>query len=947
MKTKLPQRHVIISYSNLDKAAAQKVCQSMEKAGLKCWMAPRDVAPGHDYAEQIMNAISNSAAMVLVLSGASNKSPHVSREVERAVSKQIPIIPFVIEPVKLSQSMEYYVSSQHWLEAIDKPLEKHFPKLAATVKGIMTEGLRPGQARETTAEVIGAPKRSKEPAKGRKAAQPEIPGAGNADEEMSPPEGAVSPWRWLTEGRMPLVLGGHLAVTAAVWGILALTAAKLGLSPHLPNFVLAGLLLLTPVLPALMKLSSPRNKAIAAGLNLLAAAGILYLLFHGKALGTVTNTVMVTNEQGQKVRLEIPKPEFRKRLLLGYFDNESSDTTLNWLQYAIPRLVETGLDQDIYLSTITPRSYADEIIAAGFPKGVKLPLTLLQKTAQKWGWGYFATGTVNADKGGYRVALTVYRTENCATIGQSSFNGADIFILADQMAAWIKIALGLPESHLRNAKTLPVSELTTRSPEAYKYYSTARNYSFTIGNDHNQCIKLLEKAAQTDSSFAYAYLHLCDAYTAVQNTAGAERAIKNAMKYSYKLIEDDKFGAKSYYYNLFDPKQKFQLAKMWVETSPYNADARRALGWQYDSKGFPDSAIGEFKQAYELDPGKLECLKYIGWLYQKGGNYKEAAKYLRRYAEQCPENVGSFSEIASLFEDIGDFEQSRQYCNKALMLEPENIRVRLQIAGLDQVTGLFTESLEKGNQTLNICKNAKDSSDVFDYLSYYYETRGQRKKTIEALDQYLATTERGEIPFLVLVNKLFSGYRYAKAGAADKGLQILKGAGKNLGPSNQAMLDNAYIYLYLETGDTVNIARFIGKLERSISAAGREDYQIDVLYAHGRLAEMQSNYEEALDYYRQVIKKKKDDPLNNMYMGRCYRKLKDYKKAEQCLNISLQKGPFEPDYLYEMALVYADMGKKDKAVACLKRLLEAWAEADPDYKPAQKAREKLAELQNK
>jgi hypothetical protein len=41
------------------------------------------------------------------------------------------------------------------------------------------------------------------------------------------------------------------------------------------------------------------------------------------------------------------------------------------------------------------------------------------------------------------------------------------------------------------------------------------------------------------------------------------------------------------------------------------------------------------------------------------------------------------------------------------------------------------------------------------------------------------------------------------------------------------------------------------------------------------------------------------------------------------------------------------MGKKTKALEHLKRALLVWEEADPEFKPAKKAREKLAEWRKK
>lgn len=59
------------------------------------------------------------------------------REVERAVSRGMPILPFRIEEVKPSESMEYFIASRHWLDALTPPLEAHLAKLAETVKALL------------------------------------------------------------------------------------------------------------------------------------------------------------------------------------------------------------------------------------------------------------------------------------------------------------------------------------------------------------------------------------------------------------------------------------------------------------------------------------------------------------------------------------------------------------------------------------------------------------------------------------------------------------------------------------------------------------------------------------------------------------------------------------------------------------------------------------------
>lgn len=125
---------VYISYSFEDKSVANAVCSGLESQGIRCWIAPKDVLPGEEFTKSIFNAINDSKAMVLIFSAHSNASPHVARELTKAVGKGIIIIPVRIENVPMSESMEYLIGLPYWLDAIEPPLEKYIDKLGHTIK---------------------------------------------------------------------------------------------------------------------------------------------------------------------------------------------------------------------------------------------------------------------------------------------------------------------------------------------------------------------------------------------------------------------------------------------------------------------------------------------------------------------------------------------------------------------------------------------------------------------------------------------------------------------------------------------------------------------------------------------------------------------------------------------------------------------------------------------
>lgn len=123
-----------ISYSSKDKITADMACAALESAGVRCWIAPRDIRAGTEYAEGIIAAIDTCHVMVLIFSSNANASPQIHREIERAVSKGLTIIPFRIEDIAPTKAMEYYLGAIHWLDALTPPLAKHLGHLVDQVK---------------------------------------------------------------------------------------------------------------------------------------------------------------------------------------------------------------------------------------------------------------------------------------------------------------------------------------------------------------------------------------------------------------------------------------------------------------------------------------------------------------------------------------------------------------------------------------------------------------------------------------------------------------------------------------------------------------------------------------------------------------------------------------------------------------------------------------------
>lgn len=130
---------VFISHASPNKNVALDVVNKLEAQGIKCFIAPRDMEPGSDYASTIIEAIEQTKVTVLIFSSNADRSGYVLREINSAVLRSKTILPFRIEDITPSKSMEFYLGVTHWLNAFPKVLDSDIDMLINTIKQVCVE----------------------------------------------------------------------------------------------------------------------------------------------------------------------------------------------------------------------------------------------------------------------------------------------------------------------------------------------------------------------------------------------------------------------------------------------------------------------------------------------------------------------------------------------------------------------------------------------------------------------------------------------------------------------------------------------------------------------------------------------------------------------------------------------------------------------------------------
>ena len=126
---------VFISHSSEDALVAQLICHRLEEAGIRCWIAPRDIKHA-DWANEIMEALARSDIFVIIVGEHSIESPECTKEITQATHICKYIIPFKIDQADLSATMTYHLGPAHWLDASTPPMEKRVAELLDRIQNL-------------------------------------------------------------------------------------------------------------------------------------------------------------------------------------------------------------------------------------------------------------------------------------------------------------------------------------------------------------------------------------------------------------------------------------------------------------------------------------------------------------------------------------------------------------------------------------------------------------------------------------------------------------------------------------------------------------------------------------------------------------------------------------------------------------------------------------------
>jgi tetratricopeptide (TPR) repeat protein len=491
-----------------------------------------------------------------------------------------------------------------------------------------------------------------------------------------------------------------------------------------------------------------------------------------------------------------------------------------------------------------------------------------------------------------------------------------------------------------------VSEILTSSIPAVKNFYAGNSIMVMEGDWIRGAIRL-EKSVQEDPAFAYAYLRLYIAYAYTNQGVKYRQSFAPLMQHLYKLPERLQFAVKhDYYYGIKqEPQMALDVAKNWAELYPDDMTAHKVLALLYMIRNQKDKELMAYKKMISLDPGQFDLYLKIGNIYKDLGETEEALNYYQLYKDVCPNNTNSYRKTGDLYRTIGDYEQAKSNYREALLIEPDEISILRSLAKIDMALGNFSQALESYHEILDDCKSAEDRSDIYKELEDYYHLRGQIDSSLEFTERRFTEMTKYAPPLMILNERFNSLDKYILAGREDAAFQMVHDAEEQLGSPLDSNIPFGYLSIYLTLEDIEKAEKALAEAEAAMESLHSEMIRPVILNAEGRIHELKGEYDLAIQRHIKHLELEPNEASIQVQLGRCYRMLQNFKKAEEHLQKALRIHPFWPDANYEMGLVYAGEGKNGQALEYLQRAQSIWEEADSSYTPAIMARKKLAEIE--
>lgn len=771
----------------------------------------------------------------------------------------------------------------------------------------------------------------------------------------------------LRDRRILPTVGVYVASSWVLIEILDRLVERYLLSPYLTDIVFWGLYSLIPAVMLIAwthgrrgKDKATRVEKVGVPINLIATLGLLITVFGGKDLDSAATQITLNNEWGQQETHFIPSETYRRRMLVFFWENESGDPELDWLQYGITELLVQDLQQDPFILASSPwnhfgNGFYSQIRQAGFSDGLDVPLSLMRKIANRVNRQYFIEGSLNKEADEYMVTVRIWDTQTLGQVADLTRRGWDLYVIIDHLSKDIRDALEVPESSSRIAEDLPLTETYGESEDALKAYVQGLNARL-FDNDFEASNAYFDEALSIDPNFVLGWFLKAINMVESGDLPSAQEALSRAQELDYRLPARDRNQLKAVAYRLAGDNDKLMLFLRLQTQIRDDATSHINLATMFTVIGELENAKTEYLLALDRDALDVGIYLRMSALERATGNMDVAIDYARSYQEQKPENIHANIQLGDLLRDSGNLEAASEHYKQAQLLQNKPVQPTLKLALIVARKGDITTAREYLSEAEAYAQTPMEKTYVRRAAVLLEFRLGRIQEAIRqtyAQEEFLRQSQGLLDVTLSVYTQLVDLYlAIDDIEAAWGALTTAKGM---LNPPVDKFLAFHAAAIHVKE---MNIEAAESSLEQAREVMEQfqlNDLQSQIHLVQALISEAESDYAAMADHYfkaieqinRTVVAGELQVFLPQMFAELATAQIKtgNLDVAELSIEAGFHLDPSEPT-LWVARARFQQAGKMHQlALASVNYALAIWKDADKNYVMAQKARTLAAELQ--
>ena len=600
-----------------------------------------------------------------------------------------------------------------------------------------------------------------------------------------------------------------------------------------------------------------------------------------------------------------------KKIPIGvmYCDNQTGEEKYDYLRKVLASVLITDLGKSRYLQVMTiPRMY-DVLKSLGYEDSEIINASMGFEICKFTGAKAMVMPSLIKSGDVFVLNAQVLDVETKELIAPpyrvtGEGEGSILRNLVDDLTDEIKKGLEISFREIEK-ESKDISELTTNSLEAYKFYFNGREAAFRMYNQ--EAIDNFEKAIALDSFFVEAYDELARQYYTINDNEKALKIIEKVKLLSSKLQEERLviiLALEAYIKHDWDLAINYN--RRLIEIDPENIGAHLSLGMiYYQKKMMYDEGISEFKKVLKIDPLGIThftswTYNVLGWAYLRKGGFEKAHEAFKRYVNLIPNQPYPLDCLANFHLIVGNYDQAIINLKQSLEIDSEYPLTSRLLGDAYMAKGMYNKSLISYKEYLDLTEGSAQEAEAHYYLGRFHYIRGDYENAISECQYAL-----GINPDMIEAHWIY-------------GLALIR----------KEIFDKSESELLIITGliEKINV----------------EELKKYYYHLKAELELSKGIYQQAtIDFNKAANIESLDRQFFINASGEAYFKMGELDKAVKNLESVFKINPNYVQSHYLLGLIYQKKGMKNKANEHFKRFIDIWKDADENLPQLIDARKQL------